>query len=98
MKEPTILTTAQAIKSMRELSANNIPFSLGFVTCNSKELKSNGYRVVSKAILRNGFRLNQSAKADVLIGYIDYDDSDDDKNRFFNYPLLMMFNGKKVQP
>jgi hypothetical protein len=33
-----------------------------------------------------------------LIGYVDYDDKEEDKNRFFYYPLLMMFNGLKVQP
>jgi hypothetical protein len=98
MKEPTIIKISEAIKQMRELTSSGVPFSFGFITCNSKQSSSNGYRVVSKAILRSGLRNNQSDKGDVLIGYIDHDDSADDKNRFFNYPLLMMFNGHKVQP
>jgi hypothetical protein len=95
-KQPIRLRAA--IKRMRELSDQNIPFSFGFITCNTKMGTSKGYRIIGKGILRNGLRGDQSKKADSLIAYIDYDDKQEDKNRFFYYPLLMMFNGQKVQP
>jgi hypothetical protein len=49
-------------------------------------------------VLRKGLRGDQSEKSESLIAYVDYDDVKKDKNRFFYYPLLMMFNGQKVQP
>ena len=87
-----------AIKRMRELSANNIPFSFGFVGCNTTTRVSNGYRVISKGILRAGLRADQSDKANTLIAYTDYSDDSEDKNRQFHYALLMMFNDQIVTP
>jgi hypothetical protein len=98
MKDKQPIKQSAAIQRMRELSQENIPFSFGFITCNTNHEVSKGYRVVSKGILRNGLRADKSSKADSLIAYIDYDDKNEDKNRFFYYPLLMMFNGQKVQP
>jgi hypothetical protein len=86
-----------AVEQMRNLSELNIPFSFGFFTCNTTKGTSQGYKEVQRAILRPGYRANQSDKAGVLIAYIDYDDTKEDKNRHFYYPLLMMFNGQKVQ-
>lgn len=87
-----------ALQRMRDLSEQNIPFSFGFVTCNTTKSSSNGYKVISKALLRSGMSKQQSELSDILIGYIDYDDTVTDKNRWFYYPLLMMFNGQRVQP
>ena len=86
----------EAVQRMRDLTELNIPFSIGFVKCDLSLNKSDGYKVVRKALLRNGYRSNQSDKSDVLIAYIDYDNQD--KNRQFYLPLLMMFNGNKVIP
>lgn len=91
------VTHKEALKRMRDLTANNIPFSFGFITYNSKNAVSKGYRLIGKGLLRASMRPEQSDKSDVLIAYLDCDDSSEDKNRFFSYPLLMMFNGKKVQ-
>jgi len=87
-----------AIKRMRELSRNNIPFSFGFITCNTSTLSSSGYKVVNKALLRVGLTPAQSDKANTLVSYLDYSDESKDKNRQFHYALLMMFNGQKVTP
>ncbi|WP_372744278.1 hypothetical protein [Lutibacter sp.] len=86
----------EALQRMRELTELNIPFSFGFYTCNTTNGTSDGYKVVSKGLLRVGYRDNQSGKANVLIGYIDV--QKEDKNRWFYIPLLMMFNGVKVIP
>jgi len=98
MNKTQPISQRAALQRMRELSALNIPFSFGFVSCNTTNGLSKGYRVVTKGILRQGLRGDHSNKADVLIAYVDYDDQQEDKNRFFYYPLLMMFNGQKVQP
>lgn len=91
------ISKRQALIRMRELSAKNIPFSFGFITCNTSTQSSNGYKVVKKALLRNGMSHTQSALSNILIGYIDYDKTDD-LNRWFQYPLLIMFNGQTVTP
>lgn len=98
MKPIESIKHSEALKRMRELSRLNIPFSFGFVSCNTNQQTSQGYKVIRKGLLRNGLRADKSNKADTLIAYIDYDDAPNDKNRFFNYPLLMMFNGQTVQP
>ncbi|MEI6865788.1 hypothetical protein [Flavicella sp.] len=99
MNESKPIKKRDALRCMRELSEVNIPFALGFFRCSTTMNSSEGgYKVVRKAILRRGYRDNQSNKSDVLIAYIDYDDRATDKNRHFYYPLLMMFNGQKVIP
>lgn len=92
------LSQSEAIQRMRELSSLSIPFSFGFISCNTNAGLSKGYRVIKKGLLRKGLRGDQSQKSDSLIAYTDYDDKIEDKPRFFYYPLLMMFNGQKVQP
>lgn len=85
-----------ALQRMRDLSQHDIPFSIGFYKCDTTNEVSDGYKVVKQAILRKGYRSNQSVKSDVLIGYVDFDS--EEKNRHFYLPLLMMFNGMKVNP
>ena len=91
------ISKATAIKRMRELTENNIPFSFGFISCNTTNQSSKGYVYVGKALLRSGLRSSQSDKSNILIAYTNYE-STEDKPRHFYYPLLMMFNGQKVQP
>ena len=88
-----------ALQRMRDLSEQDIPFSIGFVKCNVTSKVSGGYKVVDKAILRKGYRANQSDKAEILIYYIDFNSNNGkEANRHFYLPLLMMFNGLKVIP
>lgn len=96
MSQKQPIKMSDALKRMRDLSERDIPFSLGFYKCNTTNGSSEGYKVVSQAILRKGYRSDQSNKADILIGYIDYDQKE--KERWFYLPLLMMFNGNKVTP
>lgn len=95
-KQP--INKRQAIQRMRDLSNQNIPFSFGFITCNTSNKTSKGYKVIEKGMLRQGYRDNQSSKANTLIGYVDFKDNGVEKNRQFHYALLMMFNGQIVQP
>lgn len=88
----------EAVKRMRALSELNIPFSVGFYKCNTTSGAISVYRTVDKAIIRQGYRDNQSNKANVFIAYVDCDDAATDKNRQFYLPLLMKFNGFKVIP
>lgn len=88
---------ADALKQMRILTNQNIPFSIGFITYTSKDSSSKGYRIVRKAMLRTGLRADQSEKHNILIAYTSYDKSEEESKHFY-YPLLMMFNGKKVLP
>jgi hypothetical protein len=86
----------QAIKRMRELSAASVPFSFGFYSYNDSKGISHGYKVVVKALLRQGLRNDQSSKAQVLIAYTDHGNGS--VSRFFYLPLLMEFNGYTVKP
>lgn len=88
----------EAVQRMRALTELNIPFSVGFYKCNTTSGALSSYKVVAKAILRQGYRDNQSSKANVFLAYIDCDDIVTDKNRQFYLPLLMKFNGFKVIP
>lgn len=86
---------SEAIKQMRLLTERNVPFSIGYISCNTTNSTSKGYKVVNKVLLRNGYSKQYSKKHNSLIAYLN---TDTDKNRNFYLPLLMMFNGKKIQP
>ncbi|NCP84524.1 MAG: hypothetical protein GW823_06430 [Bacteroidetes bacterium] len=97
MSKDQPISKRDALQRMRDLSSKNIPFSFGYVSCNTTNQTSKGYRVIHKALLRPGMSHNQSDYSNILIGYIDYDNQDD-TNRWFHYPLLIMFNGQIVKP
>lgn len=84
-----------AIKMMRELTERNVPFSIGFISCNTTNKTSDGYKVVDKVVLRRGYSRRYSKKYSSLIAYAD---TATDKDRNFYLPLLMMFNGQLIQP
>lgn len=79
----------EAVKRMRELSKNNIPFSITFLTCNTTKEESKGVRHVRKCLLRTGLNEQYSDKARSLIGYVNLDTSE---NKTFYIPLLLRFN------
>ena len=78
-----------AIKRMRLLSENNIPFSFEYVGCNMSLQSSGGLKVVDSAKLRVGLSTDKGIKSRSLIGYIKLGTND---NRWFYLPLLMKFN------
>lgn len=91
--QPTI-NPYDALKRMRELTQLGIPFSFEFVSYNSSNRTSDGFKKVINAQLRKSYRSDQSDKSNVLIGYV----NGNDDNRWFYLPLLMKFNGYLIKP
>jgi hypothetical protein len=88
-------TPYQALNKMKQLTECGIPFSFQFYSYSSNSGTSNGIKQVDKALLRLGLRKDQSDKADTLIAYTDCTTN---QPRFFNLPLLIMFNGITIKP
>lgn len=77
-----------ALKRMHELTEAGAPFSLEFY-------KSNGeLRRVDKAILRKGYRRDQTDKAQFLVAYTDVQTG---KQRQFHRSLLMKLNDIEIK-
>lgn len=79
-----------ALKRMREQSKSGMPFSFSYISFNNTTGKSEGVKHVNKALLRKGYKSNQSDKKDILIAY---EDIDKGKNRQFYLPLLIKYEG-----
>lgn len=79
----------EALKQMRKLSDDNIPFSFSFLSCNLTTQQSDGFKEVSKAKLRVGLSSELGIKSRSLIGYFDLETNE---NRWFYLPLLTSFN------
>lgn len=94
--EQETIKLRDAIASMRALTRINVPFSFGYISYSEDLKSSDGYKSVDKALLRSGYRDDQSKKSRLLIAYTDY--TDEDKHRQFYLPLLMMFNNKRILP
>jgi hypothetical protein len=91
---PQTIKLYEAIKRMRVLTELGIPFTFTFLSYNSTEDSSAGFKDVTNAQLRKGYRDDQSNKSQMLIGYV----NEHDCNRWFYLPLLMKFNGIQVKP
>jgi len=78
-----------AVKQMREMSHAGIPFSITYQSYNHTKGTSKGTKFVDKAILRKGYKNDQSNKSDMLIAYKDVETG---KERQFYLPLLLKFN------
>ncbi len=78
-----------ALKKMRELTNQSIPFSFSYVSCDTTRQHSNGKKEVAKALLRTGLPTDMGIKSESLIGYVDLDTN---KQGWFYLPLLMSFN------
>lgn len=88
------LTKARAaVKQMRALSDNNIPFSFSFVGYNQTTGESKGVKHIEKAILRRGYSSKHSDKHDSIIAYKDIKN---DAYRNCYLPLIIKFNGKWI--
>jgi hypothetical protein len=83
-----------ALKRMRRLTELGVPFTFSFLSFNATNCTSDGFKDITNAQLRKGYRDDQSDKADILIGYV----NGNDKNRWFYLPLLMKFNGYTIKP
>ena len=91
---PPTIKLYDALKRMRALTELGIPVDFEFLSFNTKSNTTDGFKSVSKAQLRKGYRDDQSSKADILIGYV----NEHDGNRWFYLPLLIKFNGHVIQP
>jgi hypothetical protein len=86
----------EALKRMRALSEINVPFSITFATYSEETQSSNGYKTVNQALIRPGYRENQSDYHNMLIAYSDYDNKE--SNRQFYVAILLIFNNYIVIP
>ena len=84
----------EALKRMRTLTDLGIPFTFKFLSYNDTTGTSDGFKEVTNAQLRKGYRDDQSDKASILIGYVNQHDG----NRWFYLPLLIKFNGYTIKP
>jgi hypothetical protein len=83
-----------ALKRMRKLTELGVPFTFTFLSYNDTTGTSDGFKDITNAQLRKGYRDDQSDKADILIGYV----NGIDKSRWFYLPLLVKFNGYTIKP
>ena len=82
-----------AIKQMRHLSKDNIPFSFAFMSYNSTKQSSDGVIYVRRARLLKREKIENHKYAECVEAYIDLDTM---QCRRFYQPLLMFFNGEKI--
>ncbi len=85
----------EAIRRMRELSRQDVPFSFSFMSYNETAQKSEGIIEVRHARLRARAKTVHHRNAEIVEEYLDLDTG---QPRHFYQPLLMTFNGQKVAP
>jgi hypothetical protein len=83
----------EALRTMRDLTAQNKTFSFAFMSYNDTDGTSEGVVEVRKAFLRKKAKSESYHNADVLIPYFD---CDFDQAKQFYLPCLMVFNGQKI--
>jgi hypothetical protein len=88
------LTVYAAIKQMRRLSQMRQPFSFTFMSWSETKQKSNGIVEVRSARVKNRTKQADFRNTDFIEEYIDLDTME---HRRFYQPLLMTFNGQKLE-
>lgn len=88
------MTVFQALNKMKELTRLGKSFSFSFMSYSSSRDKSEGIIEVSSAKLRKGTSDKDLENGDLLINYFNLDTFED---RRFYLPLLMSFNGQKLE-
>ncbi|PIE50779.1 MAG: hypothetical protein CSA38_01960 [Flavobacteriales bacterium] len=79
---------------MRNLSEQNIPFSIKYCSFNESKKESKGFKSENNILLMKGYRRNQSDKSDLLVSFQRMDTR---QRRQFYLPLLIEFNGIKIK-
>lgn len=97
MGEIPTIKLRDAIQQMRKLTKAGIPFSFSFISYSDVLQKSVGYKQVENALLRKGYREDQSVYSELLIAYTTFNGSNEADRQFY-LPLLMTFNQYKIQP
>ena len=83
-----------AINKMREMSSRGLSFSFAFMSYSEDENKSHGIVEVRNARLRKQSRYCNNRNADIMLNYIDLDTNE---YKQFYQPLLMEFEGQKIE-
>lgn len=89
-----IMTVYDAIDKMREISRRKGEFSFTFMSYSETSGKSDGTVDVARARLRSRPDESKNRNRDIMEAYTDLDTGE---ARQFYQPLLMMFNGQKVE-
>ena len=84
----------KAIKEMRALSAEGIPFSFSFMSFSEDRQTSNGIVEVNRARLRGRPSKKHNKNAEFMENYLDLDTNEPKQ---FYHPLLMSFNGENLE-
>ncbi|MDR1436709.1 MAG: hypothetical protein LBI65_01185 [Candidatus Symbiothrix sp.] len=84
----------RAISEMRKLSQRGLSFSFAFMSFSMTSRKSEGYVEVRRARLRKQSTTEQNRFAGIMLNYFDLDAND--YGRCYQ-PLLMEFNGQKLE-
>lgn len=85
----------EAIRRMRDLSKQELTFSFSFMSYNESAQRSEGIIEVRHARLRARTQEAHHRNAEIVEEYINIDTGEP---RRFYQPLLMTFNGQKVEP
>lgn len=88
------ITVFQAINQMRKLSAAGETVAFTFMTFSQTTGKSSGIKEVRRARLKNRTNEADFLNAEMIEEYVDMDSME---SRRFYQPLLMSFNGQKVE-
>lgn len=83
----------EALKLMREYTSNNIPFNIGFVSCDTTRNISKGYKEVSNVLLRTGL----STEYDISRLLVSYTELNSNKPKQFYLPLLFKLNDIEIE-
>lgn len=89
-----IMDLFEAIRQMRDFSKRNISFGFSFMSYNETAQKSEGIVEVRHARLRARTQEAHHRNAEIIEEYVNIDTGD---ARRFYQPLLMSFNGQKVE-
>lgn len=84
-----------ALRRMRQLSECNIPFTFSFIGYSEQHRSCGGIKVVQRALLRTGYRDDQSSLGNLLLAYTNMED---ERPRQCYIALLMTFNEFKIVP
>ncbi len=84
----------EAIKRMRELSRQGLSFSFSFMSYSMDKGKSNGITEVRRARLRRQTTEDKNRFAGIMLNYFDLDTNEYGQ---CYQPLLMEFNGHKLE-
>lgn len=88
-----VITVWEAIKQMRDISANGGEFSMVFMSLSQSRKSSHGAVRVDRCRLRKGTTKENNRYADHMLNFLDLTSN---RPSQMYQPLLMEFNGKRT--